>query len=77
MIARKRSCPDRQPFSDTFRDIYVVPSQYIKFIYSEKAQKFDEIAKLFFEHATYLCTLKSSSVVWSQLICDVSTSSKW
>ena len=35
MIAWKRSCPDRQPFSDTFRDSYVVPSQYIKFIYSE------------------------------------------
>jgi hypothetical protein len=26
MIAWKRSCPDRQPFSDTFRDSYVVRS---------------------------------------------------
>ena len=47
MIAWNRSCPDRQPFSDTFRDSYVVRSQYIKFIYSEKAQRYDEISKLF------------------------------
>ena len=47
MIAWNRSCPDRQPFSDTFCDSYVVRSQYIKFIYSEKAQRYDEISKLF------------------------------
>ena len=66
MIAWKRSCPDRQPFSDTFRDSYVVPSQYIKFIHSEKAQTYDEITKLFLS----IRTLKPSSVIWSQLICD-------